>query len=66
MYNHLNQIALCFLTKYLFVLHAASDGWRVCYIGGNRFEFHNNSCLDEPNNECHLEANDFIKKYQFI
>ena len=64
MYNHLNKITLCFLTKYLFVLHAASDGWRVCYIGGNRFEFHNSFVNEYESN--YLESNDFIKKYKLI
>jgi|688.fasta_scaffold1539790_2 hypothetical protein len=36
--NHRN-ILVNFLTKYLFILNAASDGWSICYIGGNRFEF---------------------------
>lgn len=22
-------------------MSAASDGWRICYVGGNRFEFYN-------------------------
>jgi len=37
--NHYN-ILINFLTKYLFILNAASDGWSICYIGGNRFEFY--------------------------
>jgi len=28
-----------FLGKYFFILKAASDGWRVCYKGGNEFKF---------------------------
>lgn len=31
---------LNFLTKYLFILKAAADGWRVKYIGGNQYEFY--------------------------
>ncbi len=34
-----HNILINFLTKYLFILNAASDGWSICYIGGNRFEF---------------------------
>lgn len=30
-----------FLSKYLFILKAASEGWRVSYIGGNQYEFSN-------------------------
>jgi hypothetical protein len=22
-------------------MNAASDGWRICYVGGNKFEFYN-------------------------
>ena len=36
------NILLNFLLKYLFIMNAASDGWSICYIGGNRFEFYNN------------------------
>jgi len=32
---------LNFLIKYFFILQAASRGWRVCYIGGDQFEFYN-------------------------
>lgn len=28
-----------FLTKYFFVLKAASEGWSVCYKGGDQFKF---------------------------
>lgn len=43
--NHHN-ILINFLTKYLFILNAASDGWSICYIGGNRFEFYKKIGLD--------------------
>lgn len=36
-----NKLLIKFLIKYLFIMSAASHGWRICYIGGNRFEFHN-------------------------
>lgn len=36
-----NKLLINFLIKYLFIMSAASDGWRICYIGGNRFEFYN-------------------------
>lgn len=35
------NMLLNFLMKYFFILQAASIGWRVCYIGGNKFEFYN-------------------------
>lgn len=30
-----------FLYKYMFILKAASDGWRIKYIGGDSFKFYN-------------------------
>jgi hypothetical protein len=50
------NLLLNFLTKYLFILNAASDGWRVCYIGGNKFEFSNN--INEK-----VNSDMFISKY---
>ena len=38
------------------ILNAASDGWRVCYIGGNKFEFSNN--INEK-----VNSDMFISKY---
>lgn len=38
-------------------MNAASDGWRICYIGGNRFEFYNNIYYQENS------AKSFINKY---
>jgi len=48
-----------FLYKYLFILKAASDGWRVKYIGGDNFKFynkHNGGKVDT--------VEEFICKYQ--
>lgn len=47
----INKLIFDFLTKYLFILKAASDGWRIRYIGGNTYEFykskkHTISCSD--------------------
>lgn len=53
--NYYNLL-LNFLTKYLFILNAASDGWRVCYIGGDKFEFHNKL-------QSHSINDTFIEKY---
>jgi hypothetical protein len=36
----ISKIILKFLTKYFFILKAASNGWRVKYIGGNKYEFY--------------------------
>lgn len=68
-----NKFLINFLVKYLFIMSAASDGWRICYIGGNRFEFYNmveNDVInkDEPflikhNNE-NLHNIDFINNFQ--
>ena len=33
----LNNVLLNFLEKYFFILKAAADGWRVTYVGGNKF-----------------------------
>lgn len=41
-------------------MQAASDGWRVCYIGGNRFEFHE-TCNDVQRTD--VEANAFVNRY---
>jgi hypothetical protein len=37
-------------------MNAASDGWRICYIGGNRFEFYNNIYFKRGNKQ-------FLDKY---
>jgi hypothetical protein len=56
--NYYNLL-LNFLTKYLFILNAASDGWRVCYIGGDQFEFHKL----KPSTMNYIMNNAFIQKY---
>lgn len=33
------QIILNFMYKFFCILKAASDGWIIKYIGGNKFEF---------------------------
>lgn len=53
------SLLLHFLTKYLFVMQAASDGWRVCYVGGNRFEFH-----DTCKNRDVIEPHAFVERYR--
>jgi hypothetical protein len=56
MYGYRNVI-LNFILKYMFIMNAASDGWRISYIGGNRFEFYNNIC-----NELKI-PNGFVNQY---
>ena len=56
-----------FLEKFFFILKAASDGWRISYIGGNKFCFYKNlntiSCKDVIDNK--FIRKNFIKKYKF-
>jgi hypothetical protein len=40
-------------------MNAASDGWRICYVGGNRFEFYNTRY-----NNTFLTQDTFIQQYQ--
>lgn len=40
-------------------MQAASDGWRVCYVGGNRFEFH-----DTCKNRDVIEPHAFVERYR--
>jgi hypothetical protein len=59
------NILLNFLIKYLFIMNAASDGWRICYIGGNRFEFYNNIYYEA--NSAKSFVNKYMKyKYKYI
>lgn len=51
------EYILSFLSKYFFILKAASEGWRICYIGGNQFEFYKKACLQIPS------KTDFLKRY---
>jgi len=55
------ELLLTFLKKYFFILKAASDGWRITYIGGNEFKFYGNI------NKCMLQntytTSDFISRY---
>lgn len=47
-----------FLYKYMFILKAASDGWRIKYIGGDSFKFYNKRTRDTVQS-----IEDFIYKY---
>jgi hypothetical protein len=42
-------------------MNAASDGWRICYIGANRFEFYNN--IKQQGNVEVSKPKQFIDKY---
>jgi len=57
------NILLNFLLKYLFIMNAASDGWRICYIGGNRFEFYNNIYFKHQTRVTSATPKQFIDKY---
>lgn len=57
----MKYILINFLIKYLFIMRAASDGWRISYIGGNRFEFHNTIY----NENCDLNTDEFLKEYLY-
>lgn len=53
-----------FLYKYMFILKAASDGWRVKYIGGDSFKFIN-KCKEWNKSKSGIDTiEDFIYKYQ--
>lgn len=47
-----------FLYKYMFILKAASDGWRIKYIGGDSFKFYNKRTANTVQS-----IEDFIYKY---
>lgn len=55
------KIIIDFLKKYFFILKAASDGWRISYIGGNQYKFYNN--LDKSILQNTYNTNDFLSKY---
>ena len=40
------NIILNFIYKFFCILKAASDGWIIQYIGGNKFEFRCNKKID--------------------
>lgn len=39
---NITNIVRKFLHKFFFILKAASDGWRISYIGADQFNFYNN------------------------
>ncbi len=47
-----------FLYKYMFILKAASDGWRIKYIGGDSFKFYNKRTYNTVQS-----IEDFVYKY---
>ncbi len=53
----IRDLIMSFLHRYFFILKAASDGWRVIYIGGNQYRFH------KPNAQAKSSL-DFIRKYK--
>lgn len=56
-----NDMILSFLNKFFFILKAASEGWRIAYIGGNKFKFYNSISKSISTNT--HQSLDFIKKY---
>lgn len=55
------DIILSFLNKFFFILKAASEGWRVAYVGGNQFKFYNT--ISKATTLHTHKSLDFIKKY---
>jgi hypothetical protein len=58
---YLQKLIITFLEKYFFILKAASDGWRIVYVGGNQFKFINTRTLKNKNTR--LYTNCFIDRY---
>ena len=58
----INNLLLNFLMKYFFILQAASDGWRICYLGGNKFEFYSTLPIQDSGIIEGVTGN-FIEKY---
>jgi hypothetical protein len=46
-----------FIFKYLFILKAAADGWRIRYLGDNSFQFTGRK------RRRLLSASEFVEKY---
>jgi hypothetical protein len=54
---------LAFLHKYFFILKAASEGWRIAYIGGNAFQFYNNLYKQ---GKAMVRCKEFIDRYDQV
>jgi len=54
----INKLIVDFLTKYLFILKAASDGWRIKFIGGNNYVFYKSK-------KHIISCSDFLSKYKY-
>lgn len=65
MTEDLFYLLLNFIKKYLFILKAAADGWRIRYIGGNQFEFY--ASVNHANEfpDTHAFVNKYISKLPF-
>lgn len=57
------MISIRFLTKYLFILKAAADGWRVKYLGGDKFEFHKESSQISNLENVPPSCSEFVENY---
>lgn len=67
MYSNSNTFLIkSFLYKFFFILKAAADGWRISYVGGNKFCFYkhlNKICYKDAIENKLLNRN-FIKNYK--
>lgn len=64
MINHFKKVyiknmILTFLCKFFFILKAASDGWCINYIGGNKFTF-----MDSLKNKRLISEDNFLNIYK--
>lgn len=57
-----SSVLINFLVKYLFIMKAASDGWRISYVGGGNFEFYN-TFYNKNTKDVILNIDEFLEKY---
>jgi hypothetical protein len=53
------MISIRYIIKYMFILKAAADGWRVKYMGENKFEFFKSKGKTQKLMSC----NEFVLEY---
>jgi hypothetical protein len=61
----IDLLIINFIKKFFFILKAASEGWRVKYIGGNKFRFHTTHYILYTKSKC-LNSREFVEKYLYI
>lgn len=59
---NIHSFLINFIKKYLFILKAAAEGWRVKYIGGNKFRFHTTHYLTYSHKN-YPTSKEFVKRY---